>query len=128
MALLEGVAQIAIRVKDLERATEFYREVLGLLVVFEAPGLALLQLGGVRLMLALPSAPAFDHPASIVYYRVADVGGAHEALLARGVRFEAASHVTAELAQPRIGLDLRAVVDGEPPPPPRAGRRPRRSA
>lgn len=45
-----------------------------------------------------------------------------------GVQFEAASHVTAELAQPRIGLDLRAVVDGEPPPPPRAGRRPQRSA
>lgn len=45
-----------------------------------------------------------------------------------GVAFEAASHVAADLPQPRIGLDLRAVVDGEPQPQATGGHRPRLSA
>jgi len=85
---LEGIGQISIRVHDIERATGFYRDALRLRYLFAAPGMAFFDCGGVRLMLGTPSAPEFDHPASILYYRVADIHAAHSALLARNVRCE----------------------------------------
>lgn len=85
---LGAIGQIAINVKDLDRATRFYRDTLGMKLLFEFPGLAFFDAGGVRLMLSKPEDPKFDHPSSILYYRVNDIGGAHRALAARGVTVE----------------------------------------
>jgi methylmalonyl-CoA/ethylmalonyl-CoA epimerase len=68
-----GIGQLAIPVADLDRAVVFYRDVLGLRFLFQAPpGLAFLECGGVRLMLAQrqtdPAAPA-----GVIYYRVPDL-------------------------------------------------------
>lgn len=82
---IQGIGQIAIRVHDVERASDFYRDVLGLRHLFSAPDLAFFDCGGVRIMLSRPSAPEFDHPGSILYYRVADLRAAHRDLVARGV-------------------------------------------
>jgi catechol 2,3-dioxygenase-like lactoylglutathione lyase family enzyme len=47
-----GIGQLAIQVADLEHAVAFYRDVLHLRFLFQAPpGLAFLDCGGVRLML-----------------------------------------------------------------------------
>jgi methylmalonyl-CoA/ethylmalonyl-CoA epimerase len=47
--------QIAVSVVDLDRATSFYADVLGLRLLFRAPpGLAFFDCGGVRLMLSRP--------------------------------------------------------------------------
>ena len=91
--LLSDIGQIAIITKDLPRATAFYREVLGLQFLFEAPGLAFFQCGGVRLMLGGAESPEFDHPSSILYFNVADIVEAHRTLAARGVQFREAPHV-----------------------------------
>ena len=91
---LDHIAQIAIRARDVARAEAFYRDVLGMEHLFSAPpGLAFFRCGDVRLMLSAAEEEAFDHPASILYYRVPDVAAAHEALKARGVRFEDEPHV-----------------------------------
>jgi len=45
---LTEIAQIAVNVHDLERATAFYRDVLELPLVLQAPGLAFFRCGGVR--------------------------------------------------------------------------------
>ena len=82
------IGQIAVIVHDLERAVQFYRDVLGLQFLFEAPGMAFFQCGGVRLMLGLPEKPEYDHPASIIYYRVGDIDSAYETLRERGASFE----------------------------------------
>ncbi|HYH82260.1 MAG TPA: VOC family protein [Longimicrobium sp.] len=82
------VGQIAINAKDLRRAIGFYRDVLGLPFLFEIPGSAFFQAGGVRLMVGVAEKPEFDHPASILYYRVADIHAAFAALTAAGVRIE----------------------------------------
>jgi predicted enzyme related to lactoylglutathione lyase len=37
--------------------------------------------------------PEFDHPSSIIYYRVADIQAAHQTLVARGVSFRGEPHV-----------------------------------
>jgi methylmalonyl-CoA/ethylmalonyl-CoA epimerase len=52
------------------------------------PNLAFFDCGGVRLMLGAAERPELDHAASILYYKVDDIRHAHEALVARGVRFE----------------------------------------
>lgn len=90
--LLASIGQIAVRATDLPRATAFYRDALGLPFLFEAPGLAFFQCGGVRLMLSGAESPEFDHPASILYFDVADLDAAFEALTARGVPFRDRPH------------------------------------
>jgi predicted enzyme related to lactoylglutathione lyase len=82
---LGRIRQIAINVKDLDRATRFYRDTLGIKLLFEAPGLAFFDADGVRLMLGKAEKPEFDHPSSILYYFVDDIGGAHQVLKGRGV-------------------------------------------
>src|SRR5712692_10983693 len=83
------LGQIAVNAKDVERAAAFYEEKLGLKLLFKAPpGLAFFDCGGVRLMLSLPEKPEFDHPSSILYFKVDDILSSHETLVARGVRFE----------------------------------------
>jgi methylmalonyl-CoA/ethylmalonyl-CoA epimerase len=96
-AVLAGIGQIAIRVRDVERATAFYRDVLGLSYLFSAPKLAFFDCGGVRLMLSLPESSEFDHPSSIIYFRVTDIQGAHALLQGRGVGFKDAPHLIARL-------------------------------
>jgi methylmalonyl-CoA/ethylmalonyl-CoA epimerase len=82
------IGQLAVRVQDLDRAVGFYRDVLGLPLLFQAPpGLAFFKAGGVRLMLSKPEKPAFDHPGAIVYYTVADITATHQTLADRGVSF-----------------------------------------
>jgi catechol 2,3-dioxygenase-like lactoylglutathione lyase family enzyme len=90
---IEGIGQIAINVKELERAVVFYRDVLGLHYLFEAPGMAFFDCGGVRLMLSLPSSPEYDHPGSILYYRVGDMEAAHARLAEAGADVVQAPHV-----------------------------------
>ena len=85
---LSGIGQIAINVHDVEKATAFYRDTLGMKFLFDAGHMAFFDCGGVRLMLSLPDKPEFDHPSSIIYYRVSDIQQASEVLESRGVHFE----------------------------------------
>lgn len=89
---LGPIGQIALPVKDLERATAFYRDMLGLPFLFEAPGMAFFDCGGVRLMLSLPEGER-SGGASILYFRVDDMTAAYQALLERGVEFHGEPHV-----------------------------------
>jgi catechol 2,3-dioxygenase-like lactoylglutathione lyase family enzyme len=90
---LSEIGQIAINVHDLERAVTFYQTTLGMKLLFRAPSLAFFDCSGVRLMLTIPETLEFDHPASVVYYKVADLPGAYAALVARGVKFDAPPHL-----------------------------------
>jgi catechol 2,3-dioxygenase-like lactoylglutathione lyase family enzyme len=94
---LTQIGQIAVNVHDLARAVGFYRDTLGMRLLFEVPQMAFFDCGGVRLMLGLPSGPEFDHPASILYYRVDDIGAARDALVTRGVRFTSEPHRVARM-------------------------------
>jgi len=79
------LGQIAITVKDVERATAFYRDVLGLEHLFSAPpGLSFFRCGEVRLMLARPEGTEQVPPASLLYYAVPDVSAAYDTLVERG--------------------------------------------
>ena len=82
---LGKIRQIAINVRDLERATAFYRDTLGMKLLFEVPNLAFFDAGGVRLMLGKGETPEIDHPGSILYYLVPDIQAAHTTLVSKGV-------------------------------------------
>lgn len=82
---IANIGQISIIVKDVDRATAFYRDVLGLRLLFAVPGMAFFDCGGVRLMLGTASSPELDHPSSILYFRVADINAGHQHLVEHGV-------------------------------------------
>lgn len=93
---LDRIGQIALRAKDLERAVQFYRDTLGMRFLFEVPNLAFFDCGGVRLMLGLPEGD-FDHPGSVLYYKVPDLNATYEALKRRNVDFIDAPHIIAKM-------------------------------
>ena len=106
------VAQIAIIVRDLERAKHFYGELLGLKWLFDAPpGLSFFQCGETRLMLTPPEGPE-TAGISIVYYQVDDIEDAHRALAGQGVEFESAPHVIARLGENDLWLAICRDPDG----------------
>ena len=94
---LARIGQIHVGVADVERATAFYRDVLGVRFLFQVPGMAFFDCAGVRLMLG--AAERADQPrhASILYFRVDDIQSATEALRAKQVRFEGDPHLVARL-------------------------------
>ncbi|HUO84627.1 MAG TPA: VOC family protein [Thermoanaerobaculia bacterium] len=109
---LDGIRQIAVTARDVERAVAFYRDVLELPLLFQAPpGLAFFDCGGVRLMLSVPEAGELDHPSSILYFRVADIEQAHQILIGREVRFEEAPRLLARM--PDHDLWLASFRDSE---------------
>ncbi len=100
------VAQIAIVVRDLDRAKAFYRDLLGLEWLFDAPpGLSFFQCGEVRLMLSPPEGPE-TACLSIIYYQVEDVAAAHRALAEADVPFESEPHVVAKLGSNDLWLAI----------------------
>ena len=109
---LSQIGQIYVNVHDLKQATSFYRDTLGVKFLFEVPNMAFFDCGGVRLMLGVAEKPEFDHPASIIYYRVEDIQAAHATLLARGVQFDAAPHLIARLPDREVWMAFFRDLDG----------------
>jgi predicted enzyme related to lactoylglutathione lyase len=95
---LDRIRQISVVVHDVPRAVAYYRDVLGMRFLFDAgPDLAFFDCGGVRLMLGPASDPRFDHPASIIYYQVANIEAAFDTLKARGAIVEREPQRTANM-------------------------------
>ena len=95
---LSAIGQIAIPVSDLERAIVYYRDVLGMQFLFQAPpGLGFFDCGGVRLLLDVPAGQETDSYSSIIYFKVADIQSAHHTLKDRGVVFEAEPELVAKM-------------------------------
>jgi methylmalonyl-CoA/ethylmalonyl-CoA epimerase len=110
------IGQIAFTVADVPRAVAFYRDVLGLRFLFEAPpNLAFFDCGGTRLMLTPPEregAHAGQEFNSILYYTVADIQVAAGALTGRGVQFEQPPHIVARLDKADLWMAFFKDADG----------------
>jgi methylmalonyl-CoA/ethylmalonyl-CoA epimerase len=91
------LGQISINVHEVDRATAFYRDKLGLPFLFAAGPLAFFDCNGVRLMLSRPEKKEFDHPSSILYFAVPDIKTAHQQMLAAGIHFEDQPHLLARM-------------------------------
>ena len=109
---LSNIGQIAMPVKDLARAVEFYRDRLGLEFLFQAPpGLAFFRCGTIRLLVEVPAEKEFQHPGSPLYFTVDDIDAAYADLTARGVAFRGAPHLIARM--PDHELWMAFFDDGE---------------
>jgi methylmalonyl-CoA/ethylmalonyl-CoA epimerase len=88
---IDRLRQVAMPVKDLDRAVSYYRDVLGMDFVAQyPPGLAFFRLGRTRLLLERSDkAPAVG---AVLYFDVADIAAAHAALVEKDVAFDAAPH------------------------------------
>lgn len=95
--------QIAITCKDVERATAFYRDALGLPFLFSAPpGLSFFDCGGVRLMLSKAEGEAAG--TSALYYLVDDIQATRDSLAAKGVTFVGEPHMIARMPDHELWL------------------------
>lgn len=91
-----SVGQIAITITNLERALVFYRDALGLKLLFEVPGLAFFDCAGIRLMLSGAEKPGESY-SSVLYFRVPDIVAAAKTLDRRGVPFDQMPHLVARM-------------------------------
>ena len=97
-AHVEAIGQIAIAVSDIEKATAFYRDVLGLEHLFDAPpGLSFFNCGGIRLMLTIQNGADADHHTSAIYYKVVDIEAAATKLKQKNVSFEQEPQLVAKM-------------------------------
>lgn len=87
---LGPVGQISRHVKDIEAATAWYRDMLGLPHLYSFGELAFFDLGGLRLYLQQSEG---DHQGeSVLYFRVPDIRAAYAGLEDRGIVFVSAPH------------------------------------
>jgi methylmalonyl-CoA/ethylmalonyl-CoA epimerase len=107
------IGQASINVHDVDKAVAFYRDTLGLRFLFQAgPKMAFFDCGGVRLMLAVAEKPEFDHPGSVLYFKVADIQAVAATLQSRGARFEGPPHLIAAMPDHDLWMAFFHDVDG----------------
>ena len=109
---LTQIGQILVPIHDLQRAVAFYRDTLGMKFLFEIADAAFFDCGGIRLMLGVPEKPEFDHPASIIYYRVDDIQATYASLASRGVPFEGQPHLVAHMQDHDLWMAFFRDPDG----------------
>jgi len=108
------IRQIAVPVTDIVEATRFYRDVLGMRHLFDAPPqLSFFDCGGVQLMLSGPEGGGKDaetqHP--ILYYDVADIKASHAKLATAGAATVENPHMIARMGGREIWIAF--VSDGQ---------------
>jgi len=97
------LGQIAIVCKDVARARDFYRDVLGLRHLFDAgPNLAFLQCGDTRLMLSTAEPQASG--TSVLYFFIHDIAAVRAELQVKGVRFLTEPHMIARMPDHELWL------------------------
>jgi methylmalonyl-CoA/ethylmalonyl-CoA epimerase len=98
-----AIGQVAITVRNLDRAVTFYRDTLGLPFLYEAGSMAFFDCGGTRLMLG-PAESTDTTWSSIIYYRTDDIQRSAELLGVRGVQFETAPRMIARMPDHQLWM------------------------
>ena len=93
---LSTIGQICITVKEVDRAIAFYRDVLGMKLLFQVPNMGFFACDGVRLMIAGAEKPGEQY-SSVIYFKVPDIQQAFQDLSQRGASFEGEPHLLARM-------------------------------
>jgi methylmalonyl-CoA/ethylmalonyl-CoA epimerase len=108
---LSEIGQIALTVRDLARARDFYQNTLGMQFLFDAGTMAFFQCGTVRLLIGTSDKPLFGEGA-ILYFRVADIRGVYSVLKSRGVTFVEEPHLVARMENHDLWMSFLKDPDG----------------
>lgn len=109
---LSQIGQISVTSHDQEKSIRFYRDTLGMRFLFQVPNMAFFDCNGIRLMLATPESPEFDHPSSVIYYKVDDIQAAFATLTNRSVRFKGKPHLIAKMQDHDLWMAFFNDTDG----------------
>jgi predicted enzyme related to lactoylglutathione lyase len=83
-----------IPVENFEQGIHFYRDVLGLPLLFTAPpSMAFFQCGAVRLLVGVNAGKGPACRGSAVYFQVDDIQATYDSLESEGVKFRTPPHV-----------------------------------
>lgn len=93
---LSTIGQIALMVRDIGSAVEFYRDKLGLPFLLQTPKMAFFDCDGVRLVLGPEEADRRTY-SSLIYFKVREIEAASAELQSRGVIFQRDPHLVARL-------------------------------
>ena len=87
------IAQLLIPVEDFESGLSFYRDILGLPLLFAAPPqMAFFNCGGIRLLVGVVPAGQAAQRGSAIYFEVADIHAVYSSLKSNGVSFKGEPH------------------------------------
>jgi predicted enzyme related to lactoylglutathione lyase len=107
------IGQIAHTVKDVETALHFYRDILGLALIFQpSANLAFLQAGNTRLMLTTPQGAGQVGSHSLLYFTVTDITASFNALVAKGAEAERKPALAAKMPDHELWLGFVRDPDG----------------
>jgi catechol 2,3-dioxygenase-like lactoylglutathione lyase family enzyme len=93
---LSSIGQVAITVTNVDRAIAFYRDVLGLRLLFQVPNMGFFDCDGLRLMLSTAEKPEQSY-SSVLYFRVADIQQSFASLREKGAALEKEPHLLARM-------------------------------
>jgi methylmalonyl-CoA/ethylmalonyl-CoA epimerase len=110
--MLGPIGQISMNALDIDRATAFYSATLNLPLLFRAGQMSFFDCGGVRLMLSRPEKPEYDHPGSVLYFKVADIEATHRQLVDRGVGFLGEPHLIARMPDHELWMAFFKDTEG----------------
>jgi catechol 2,3-dioxygenase-like lactoylglutathione lyase family enzyme len=110
---LGTIGQIHVSCTDLTRSVAFYRDALGIPLLFEVPGqpMAFFDCGGVRLYLGKPESEDFRSQ-PVLYFRVDDLDDAFATLRERGVPFTDEPHLVATMPDHELWMAFFRDPDG----------------
>lgn len=109
---ISRLGQVSMPVRDLERAVVFYRDTLGLGLLFQVPRMAFFDCGDTRLLLAEPEHDEPTPSGSILYFRVDEIERETEVLRGRGVEILSEPHLVATLTDHDLWMSFFRDPDG----------------
>ncbi|HEY2445477.1 MAG TPA: VOC family protein [Rhizomicrobium sp.] len=114
-ASLEGrkLVQVALTTRDMERSRHFYRDVLGLPLLFETGGMMFFDLQGVRLLIGTENA-GHSPGGSVLYFDAPDIDRLGPALEKRGVGFLGPARVVQRTDTHELKIRAFRDPDGNP--------------
>ena len=111
---LGAIGQIALHVSDVDRAERFYRDTLGLPLLFRFGNLAFFDCAGLRLMLEGGHESTGKRDQFCIYFRVTGIEAAVAALRLRQVYFEREPQLIARMPDHELWMAFMHDPDGNP--------------
>ena len=108
-----SITQVLIPIDDFDRGVAFYRDVLGLPLLFTAPPqMAFFQCGAVRVLVGVTPPGQKAQRGSVIYFSVKDIHGVHASLSNEGVQFKAPPHIVNRSGKSEVWLAEFVDPDG----------------